>query len=93
MKKKSTIEARSYTNPNPAGICIFLAIVPADATGQVWWYVDQAYVTSNGLAGSNGLVTLNYMNITPVGDHLIMAVYPGDTNYLPSSTVIIQTAT
>lgn len=91
MTTPTNIEIRAENNPHAAGYVYFYAFVtPAAATGTVYWYVDQAYVRSNGL--TNGLVLLNNMNITPAGSHLVTAVYEGDTNYAPSSTVIVQTA-
>lgn len=87
----SSIEIRAQVNPNPAGYVYLNAWLPADATGHVNWYVDHAFVTQSGI--SNGLVQLENISISPSGDHLITATYSGDTNYEPSSAVIIQTAT
>lgn len=93
--QNSTIEIRAYNNPHIAGFVNFLALVtPITSTGLVDWFVDQAYVTTNGsLQFNNGLVLDNNMNITPAGPHVVTAVYRGDSNTHPSSAVIIQTAT
>lgn len=88
---KADIKIRAENNPNAAGYVYLNAFIsPPDATGSVYWYVDQNYVTSTGI--QNGLVLMNNLNISPAGDHLVVAVYSGDSNYDPASDVIIQTA-
>jgi hypothetical protein len=88
----STIQIRGHSNPAAHGSMNFVALLPSDATGTIYWYVDQAYITSNGLSGANGVLSLCSVTVTPAGDHLVIAVYGGDTNYSPSSAVIVQTA-
>ena len=91
--KTSGIEIRAYSNPAVSGNMNFAAILPSDATGTVYWYVDQAYFTSNGLTGANGLLTAVELTVSPAGTHLITAVYSGNGTYLPSATVVTQVTT
>jgi hypothetical protein len=89
--QNSWIQIRANDNPNPAGWVYFNAMVPADATGAIYWYVDLTFATTSGI--TNGLSIGQNIDIAPAGTHLVTGVYSGDSNYLPSSAAIIQTAT
>lgn len=91
--KTPSLEIRASANPAPAGYVYFNALMPPDITGTIDWFVDQAYATSSGMGSSNGLLTLQNINITPAGNHLVTAVYRGDSNYEPVSMTVKHTST